>query len=523
MTTIQPKRAAIYARISEKVAHKDKVADQVADCKRFAAARGYVVDDRHIFIDDGISALGGKARPGFVELAGAAAAGEFSVIVATEEERIARNVPEKIELHTVAIEAGIVWDTIRDGFTDPATEAGEFFSTMRAAMGRMESRRKASRQRSANLDRASRGEPNPGRRRYGYELDGRTPREPEAAVVRRIFEHIAGGGSVRSIAIALTDEGVDPGTAKAWRPLRIREIANNPHYAGAMRHLGAVIPSAHIIPIVDAELAEEVRAILADPSRVTTTGQAPKHLASLIATCATCGARMVYMRGYVCSAGAKSGHAQIAADKIEPRIRAEVALAFVTSGHKLMPADERRSIAALVERLQRNETAATHTAADRDEGLLSTGAARARLVELRDERLAIETELDRVKASAGALAPLSAVARELMPDEEGGVPMADVWAARDRVLERFEALDLDRQRDAVRAFLEVEVVPFYKHDAEGRRVAQGGDRLRVWHKIATELNPNPADYIVDSLDVGDGDSHPATVAAARARASRASS
>ena len=159
-----PRRAALYARISETVSQQDKVSDQIAACRRLAARRGLVVVAE--YSDDGISALGGKVRPGFEALLDAASRREFDVILATEEERLARNVPEKAELQAVCMDAGVTWETERDGFVDPSTEAGEFFSTMRAAMGRMESRRKSSRQRSANADRASRGEPNPGRRRY---------------------------------------------------------------------------------------------------------------------------------------------------------------------------------------------------------------------------------------------------------------------------------------------------------------------------------------------------------------------
>jgi len=492
--------AAIYARISEKVAYRDKVADQIAACEEFATSRGYLVDSSRIYVDDGISALGGKARPGFKALAEAAARGEFAVIVATEEERLARNVEEKIELQAVAIAAGVVWDTIRDGFVDPSTDSGEFMSTIRAAMGRIESKRKARRQRDANRDRASRGEPNPGRRRYGYEVDGRTPRDPEASVVRRIFEHLAEGGSVRSIAVALAEEGVDPGTAKAWSPRRIREIAMNPHYAGAMRHLDNVIPSAVITPIVDPDLAETVRVMLSDPTRRTSPGATPRHLLSNIATCATCGARMVYMRGYVCSGGAKAGHAQIAAHKIEPRVKSEVALAFLTAGDKLTPPDERRAIAELVERLRRNERAATRTAADRDEGLLSESAARTRLVELRTERLEIEAELDRVRASAGAMVPLTEAARALLGRDVESVPISEAWDARDAILERFQALDIDRQRDAVRAFLDIEVAPYYTQDADGNKRRTSGERVRVWHKIATHLNPAP------DIDIDEGES-----------------
>ncbi|MEF3404025.1 recombinase family protein [Agromyces sp. CCNWLW203] len=515
-TETSSRRAAIYARISETVAHRDKVADQLEQCRRLADRRGYMVIAE--FADDGIGALGDKTRPRFEALLDAALRGEFDIILATEEERLARNVPEKAELQAACMEAGVVWETDRDGFVDPATEAGEFFSTMRAAMGRMESRRKASRQRAANADRAARGEPNPGRRRYGYERDGMTPREPEAAVVRRIFEHIASGGSVRGIALDLEREGVAPGTAKNWRPARIREIGANPHYAGAMRYKGEVIPSAHIKPIVDSELAEEVRAILADPTRRTSPGTAPRHLLSNIAACGSegCEARMVYMRSYVCTRD--TAHAQIAKHVVEPRVLEAVALAFLTMGRNLIPAPERATIAHLVEAHSRNEQAVAATIADRNEQLITPTVARGELARLKVERVAIEADLERARLASGALTPLVAVVNELLETDAEALPMADAHAAMEDLIERFTALPMEQQRDTVRSLLEVQVDPFYTTDADGRRQANRGQRIHIWHKIATHLNP-------DAVDPGEGNSGPRPDAALRKvpRALRASS
>src|SRR6185312_16262823 len=246
--------AAIYARISETSEKRDKVSDQISQCQRLAERRGYRVVAT--FKDDGISALGAKSRPGFDALIDGILARNFDAVLATEEERFARNVREKADLQAACIESGVVWETDRDGFVDPSPEAGEFFSTMRAAMGRMESRRKASRQKAANRARASAGRPNPGRRRYGYEVDGIHPRPDEAANVRRMFEHVFAGKSVRSMAMALTSEGVDPSPGVEWSPRRVRDILTNPHYAGFVRHLGTVTPSPHIIPIVSPEESE---------------------------------------------------------------------------------------------------------------------------------------------------------------------------------------------------------------------------------------------------------------------------
>lgn len=110
--------AASYARISERVATRDKVAVQHVQNEHHATARGYTIVAR--YTDDGISALRHKQRPDFERMLADAETGVFAVIVATEEERLARNVEEKLELHAACEVAGVVWDTARGGYVDPA-------------------------------------------------------------------------------------------------------------------------------------------------------------------------------------------------------------------------------------------------------------------------------------------------------------------------------------------------------------------------------------------------------------------
>jgi site-specific DNA recombinase len=63
--------------------------------------------------------------------------------------------------------------------------------------------------------------------------------EPEAAVVRRIFEACAAGQGVRSIAIALNDDRVPAPRAQqgrpcAWCPSTIREVLYRQRYRGVL-------------------------------------------------------------------------------------------------------------------------------------------------------------------------------------------------------------------------------------------------------------------------------------------------
>jgi site-specific DNA recombinase len=465
--------AAIYARISETVERRDKVADQIAQCERLAERRGYEIV--RVYKDDGISALGGKERPGFDALLDGIVAHDFDVVLATEEERFARNLRDKTDLQAACMETGVVWETDRDGFVDPSTESGEFFSTMRAAMGRMESRRKSARQRSANADRAAAGRPNPGRRRFGYESDGIHPRPDEAAVVRRMFAHILEGRSLRSLSQALTAEGVDPSPGKDWSPRRVRDIITNPHYSGRVRHLGVITPSDVVIPIVSEEDAASARALLADPGRKVTPGNQRRHLLSGLVHCGVCGDALVYRNTYLC--GDNPGHISITKRILETHVRDEVAAALITGGPALFASADGATIFALIESLSANRTAVSSTIEDRDEGFLPPDMARTRLALLKAERAQIEASLERARNEKGAGAALLDIARRLIT--EPVVDMSEFTSAKAHVLAEFDKLELSQQRDIVAGLLYVEV-------PKGRDPR----RAHILHKLATHLNPD---------------------------------
>ncbi|WP_194411300.1 recombinase family protein [Microbacterium cremeum] len=283
--------AASYARISEKVATRDKVADQHVQNERHAAARGYTIVAR--YTDDGISALGHKERPDFERMLADAETGAFAVIVATEEERLARNVEEKLELHAACEVAGVVWDTARDGYVDPATDSGEFMSTVRAAMGRIESKRKARRQRAASDARAADGLPTtrPG---YGYRREDRCDVvvEAEAAVIREAARRVLAGESLRGIATDFNARGVPSPAGAPWQGITLRQLIRRPSLAGLRTHRGNVVgkfnPELHPA-ILDEDTHTRLEALLTDPTRAQGTGgRTPVHLLSGLAVCGRC-------------------------------------------------------------------------------------------------------------------------------------------------------------------------------------------------------------------------------------------
>jgi site-specific DNA recombinase len=478
----QPARAALYARISETSAARDKVADQIAQLTRYAAQRNYTIDPDHIFFDDGISALSADTeRPGFARLLNATAAGLFDLVLATEEERLARNQIDKAELVDACEVHGVTWETIRDGFVDPATETGEFFSTMRTAVARMESRRKASRQRAANDEKRRGGVPTPGRRCYGYESDNATPREAEAEVVRRMFRHVAAGGSLRSLSQALIAEGIRPTTTGEFTIRRCRDTLRNARYLGDLPHQRQTvrIASSVVVPIVDRELGEAVRSILLDPSRTVTPGPKPRHLLSGLAHCGVCGRAMHQQNGaYRCR---EIDHVHIRKASLETPVLDALALAFLTGGPELLRADSGVDLGALRGKLTSIEERVVDIAGLIREGLLTRTSARDGLADLKAERLDIERQLDAARAEKTAAAALYEIAHDLLVHDE--FDMTEWASMKATVLRRYADLDLDRQREVVKALLHVEV------DKPVRRGVPDPRRLRITHLVARHLNP----------------------------------
>ncbi|MBT2531623.1 recombinase family protein [Arthrobacter sp. ISL-48] len=467
--------AAIYARQSEDV--KEGIANQRKRCRALIEARGWTVAREY---QDNDTSAAKERGPGTAwhQMLGDLRHGSLDVVVAVDLDRLLRSTRDLIAI----TESGARVLTV-DGEIDLTTADGEFRATMLAGIARFEVRRKSERQKRANEARTAKGRPVPGRRRFGYETDGITPRESEAVAVRRMFDHVATGGSVRSLAMTLSAEGYTTVTGRPWTAVRVRDVLLNPHYAGKVTYLGEVIASDVVTPIVEESLASEVAAILRDPSRTTSPGPKPKHLLSGLSNCGVCGAPIFYMRTYLCRVSA--GHTSITKDRLEARVRDELAKTFIAGGPGLFPASGNgTNVAALIAAHEKNAADVAAVLADREDGLVPPKVAREKLIELKAAREAIEAALERARTEKGAASALLEIAQGLLVQPTA--TMHEFAEMKATVLERFDALDLDRQREIIRALFYIEIRP-------------GRDISRVWieHKLATHLNPDAEEASYD--------------------------
>lgn len=472
-------RAVIYARQSEDVS--EGILRQLGRCRALAQLREWEVVEE--FIDNDTSASKRRgAGTQWATMLDRLRAREAEVVVSVDLDRLLRDTRDLMTI----IDTGAHVLTV-DGQIDLTTADGEFRATMLASIARFEVRRKGERQLRANVARAAAGRPVPTRRRYGYESDGVTPRPAEATVVRHMFEHVADGGSLRSLSRELAEDGVDPSPGKEWSPRRLRDILLNETYAGFARYKGKdgaefqVVKSDHVVPVVDEELAAEVRAILSDPGRRTSPGGQARHLLSGLAHCAKCGAALHFMRAYKCPTPGK-GHPSINAALIEPLAVDAVVTALLTSGPDLFPTTASASIRSLVEQHETNAGKVRLILDDRDAGVVPPAIARTRLIELKSERETIEADLDRARSEKTAAGALHELARGLLRGEAEWT-MPEFGEIRSRVRERFENLGLEQRREIIRALLYIEL-------ESGRDAAK---RVRIEHRLATHLNPDAED------------------------------
>ena len=98
-------RCARYARISfDKAGDEHGVTNQLADQQRVADSRGFVIVRTEV--DNDISALNGKHRPGYEAVMAAAARGEIEVILVFQTSRFWRNRRERAEGIEILHKAG---------------------------------------------------------------------------------------------------------------------------------------------------------------------------------------------------------------------------------------------------------------------------------------------------------------------------------------------------------------------------------------------------------------------------------
>ena len=242
-------RAAIYARMSTDKQSKDSPADQIARCREFAAARGWIVIEDCVTQDAGISGASRHNRPALIALM--ARIREWEVLLCWDFARLTRNEEDlgwirnrlkATKKDAVAVSTG---RSIHDlGSRVEGVIAAEYLEklaldTHRGLRGRAEQGLAVGGNpygyATEPLQRDAHGAPVP---KTGFRW---VVHPVEAEVVQRIFALYIAGAGWKEIANRLNQEGVPTPRARGhkgkrgtWSPSALRGVLTNPIYRGEL-------------------------------------------------------------------------------------------------------------------------------------------------------------------------------------------------------------------------------------------------------------------------------------------------
>jgi site-specific DNA recombinase len=185
---------------------------------RYATAKGWVVHDAYVYIDDGISGAEFANRPGFLRLMNALKPRPpFQILIMSEESRLGREAIETAYALKQIVQAGVrVFCYLEDRERTLDSPTDKIMSSLTAYADELEREKARLRVTDAMMRKARAGHVTGGRV-FGYDnieiLNGLGKRShverrinpTEAAVVRRIFELAKAGHGLPRIAKALND------------------------------------------------------------------------------------------------------------------------------------------------------------------------------------------------------------------------------------------------------------------------------------------------------------------------------
>ncbi|MGW0131871.1 recombinase family protein [Streptomyces sp. NPDC003299] len=347
-----PTRAIIYCRISrDREGAGLGVERQREDCQALADQLG--IEVVAVYRDNDLSAYSGKPRPGYQQLLADLRAGRADIVLAWHTDRLHRSPAELEEYIDVCEPRGVQTRTVKAGHLDLATATGRMIARQLGVQARYEVERMVERQKRKRDEMAQNGKFFGGRRPFGFEPDGVTPRsliclscardEPddfrmvikcqecgrddsidgwactachapngryvwftcrecgqaanvaedsEYHRIRQAADTVLAGGSLRSIA-AEWNAATPPvltSTGSDWEGPEVGSMLRRPRNAGILVHRGKEAGPGGWPGPLDEPTWRSLMAILDDPGRRTTPGNERKWLGSGLYECGPCGA-----------------------------------------------------------------------------------------------------------------------------------------------------------------------------------------------------------------------------------------
>ncbi|MFI1701934.1 recombinase family protein [Streptomyces bobili] len=344
-----PTMAVIYCRISrDREGAGLGVERQREDCEALAKQLG--IDVFATYPDNDLSAYSGKPRPGYQKLLADLRAGRADTVLAWHTDRLHRSPAELEEYIDVCEPRGVQTRTVKAGHLDLTTATGRMIARQLGVQARYEVERMIERQKRTRDQMAQHGKPFGGRRPFGYESDGATPRSvvclacgrdkpgdfqvivkcqqcdaseahidgwacgrcgatdgrhvlcecqycrktativdgSEFARIREAADTVLAGGSLRSVATEWNKIGVPTSTGGQWKGPEVRTVLLRPRNAGILKHRGREAGPGNWPAALDEPTWRSLVAFLEDPSRRNTPGGERRHLGSGLYECGEC-------------------------------------------------------------------------------------------------------------------------------------------------------------------------------------------------------------------------------------------
>jgi site-specific DNA recombinase len=206
-------RCAAYARYSSDRQSPASIQDQLRKCREFADGQNWLFLDEHVYIDEAISGAGSD-RPAFLQLLGAVSLRPppFDVLLVDDTSRISRDAGDASHFYQQLRFHGIRAMALSQGI-DSQSEQADVLLTVHGLVDSLYIKELAKKTHRGLEGRALLGQCTGGRC-FGYDnvteagIVRQQINPSEAAIVQRIFEMAAEGGSLKVIARRLNDERV---------------------------------------------------------------------------------------------------------------------------------------------------------------------------------------------------------------------------------------------------------------------------------------------------------------------------
>ena len=231
---IQKVRVAAYCRVSS------SSADQLNSYARQIEAYTSLISKKKewelvdIFADEGISGMSAGNRPEFQRLIRLCELRQIDLIITKSVSRFGRNVKEALAYVRKLKKLGVSVKFEKEGINTQALGDEMLLNTF-AAIAQEESKSISQNQRLSIVKRMEMGEYVDSNAPYGFRLINKKLEvyEPEAEIVRWIFQSYLSGMSTQEIADELTKRGIPTKEGKEkWKSTKVSYMLTNERYIG---------------------------------------------------------------------------------------------------------------------------------------------------------------------------------------------------------------------------------------------------------------------------------------------------